>query len=155
MDLRHPPRIRGRLEAIPDPTTLIIVDEANRLAMNSLEQLRSIFDQSGLGMVPIGMPVSRNVSRYPQLFSRIGFVHEFRALSDADIQVLLELRWAPVGIDLPVSCPEPAVIAAVIRLTRGNFRLLVRLLTQMDRYLQSMASKPCQSISSKRLETIW
>jgi DNA transposition AAA+ family ATPase len=126
----------ARLEAIPDPTTLIVVDEADRLAMNSLEQLRSIFDQSGLGMVLIGMPgIEKRVARYPQLFSRIGFVHEFRALNDADIQVLLEQRWAPVGIHLPASCPAPEVIAAVIRLTRGNFRLLVRLLTQMERVL--------------------
>jgi hypothetical protein len=125
-----------RLEAIPDPTTLIVVDEADRLAMNSLEQLRSIFDQSGLGMVLIGMPgIEKRVARYPQFFSRIGFVHEFRALSDADIQVLLEQRWAPVGIHLPARPPAPEVIAAVIRLTRGNFRLLVRLLTQMQRVL--------------------
>jgi hypothetical protein len=83
--------------------------------MNSLEQLRSIFDQSGLGMVLIGMPgIEKRVARYPQLFSRIGFVHEFRALSDADIQVLLEQRWAPVGIHLPAACPAPEVIAAVI-----------------------------------------
>ena len=60
-------------------------------------------------------------------------VHEFSPLSDADIQVLLERRWAPVGIHLPAPCPGPEVIAAVIRLTRGNFRLLVRLLTQMER----------------------
>jgi DNA transposition AAA+ family ATPase len=104
--------------------------------MNSLEQLRSIFDQSGLGMVLIGMPgIEKRLARYPQFFSRIGFVHEFRSLSDADLQVLLEQRWAPPGIHLPCAPPEPEVIAAVIRLTRGNFRLLVRLLTQMERVL--------------------
>ena len=126
----------ARLEAIPDPTTLIIVDEADRLAMNSLEQLRSIFDRSGMGMVLIGMPgIEKRVARYPQFFSRIGFVHEFRPLSDADIQALLEQRWVPSGIHLPAPSPTPEVIAAVIRLTRGNFRLLVRLLTQMERVL--------------------
>ena len=143
----HPPPLKptywetlkeyeSKLLAVPDPTTLIIVDEADRLSMNSLEQLRSIFDKSGLGMVLIGMPgIEKRVARYPQLFSRIGFVHEFRPLSDADIQVLLEERWAPVGIHLPLLPPDPEVIAAVIRLTRGNFRLLVRLLTQMERVL--------------------
>ena len=124
----------SRVEAIPDPTSLIVVDEADRMRMNSLEQLRSIFDENGFGMVLIGMPgIEKRIARYPQFFSRIGFVHEFRPLSDADIQVLLERRWAPVGIQLPAPCPEPELIAAVIRLTRGNFRLLVRLLTQMER----------------------
>ena len=104
--------------------------------MNSLEQLRSIFDQSGLGMVLIGMPgIEKRLARYPQFFSRIGFVHEFRSLSDADLQVLLEQRWTPPGIHLPCTPPEAEVIAAVIRLTRGNFRLLVHLLTQMERVL--------------------
>jgi DNA transposition AAA+ family ATPase len=114
-----------------------ITTQTKRLAMNILEQLRSTFDQSGLSMVLIGMPgIEKRVARYPQFFSRIGFVHEFRALSDADIQVLPEQRWAPVGIHLPASCPAPEVIAAVIRLTRGNFRLLVRLLTtQMEHVL--------------------
>lgn len=140
-----------RLQAVPDPTTLIIVDEADRLSMNSLEHLRSIFDQSGLGMVLIGMPgIEKRVARYPQFFSRIGFVHEFRALSDADIQVLLEQRWAPVGIHLPLSSPNAEVIAAVIRLTRGNFRLLVRLLTQMERVL---AINGLQTLSVDVVET--
>jgi hypothetical protein len=35
---------RAKERAVADPTTLILVDEADRLQMNSLEQMRSIFD---------------------------------------------------------------------------------------------------------------
>ena len=39
--------------AIKDPTTLILVDESDRLHMNSLEQIRSIFDEGTAGLVLI------------------------------------------------------------------------------------------------------
>jgi hypothetical protein len=125
--------------------------------MNNLEQMRSIFDQSGLGMVLIGMPgIEKGLAQYPQFFSRIGFVHEFRALSDdADIRVLLEQRWAPVGIHLSAPPPAPEIIAAVIRLTRANFRPLVRLLTQCNAYSRSTALRPCRWTSLKRRERTW
>jgi hypothetical protein len=42
--------------AIGDPTTLILVDEADRLRMASLEQVRSIFDAGEVGLILIGMP---------------------------------------------------------------------------------------------------
>ena len=102
-------------------------------------------------MVLIGMPgIQKRVAVTRNLFSRIGFVHEFRALSDADVQDLLEERWAPVGIHLPDSSPNPEVITAVIRLNRGNFRLLVRLLTQMERVL---AINGLQTLSVDVVET--
>jgi AAA domain len=46
----------ARKKAVPDPTTLILVDEADRFQMNSLEQMRSIFDEGKAGMALIGMP---------------------------------------------------------------------------------------------------
>ena len=80
----------ARVKAIPDPTTLIIVGKADRLSINSFEQLRSIFDGSGLGLGLIGMPgIEKRVARYPQFFSRIGFVHEFRSLPVVDMEFLL------------------------------------------------------------------
>jgi DNA transposition AAA+ family ATPase len=122
---------------VSDPTTLILVDEADRLHMNSLEQMRSIFDEGAAGMVLIGMPgIEKRVARFPQFYSRIGFVHEFRPLDVDQVQELLEQRWTPVGVTLPDEELIPEVMASLIRMTSGNFRLLTRLLTQIERVLQ-------------------
>jgi len=126
----------AKRKSIPDPTTLIVVDEADRLRMSSLEQLRSIFDASGLGMVLIGMPgIEKRLARYPQFYSRIGFVHEFRPLGRAEIEELLGERWAPPGVTLPYEPFAPEIVARIVQMTEGNFRLLSRLLTQIERVL--------------------
>src|SRR3984885_9147752 len=123
--------------AVVDPTTLILVDEADRLHMNSLEQIRSIFDEGTAGLVLIGMPgIEKRVARFPQFYSRIGFVHEFRPLDATQMQELLEQRWTPVGVTLPDEPFAPEVMARLIRMTGGNFRLLTRLLTQIERVLE-------------------
>lgn len=126
-----------RERAITDPTTLILIDEADRLRMNSLEQVRDRFDAGGAGLILIGMPgIEKRLARYPQFYSRIGFVHEFRVLSAAALRELLEKRWVPAGVLLPAAGLGAEAIAAVIRVTGGNFRLLNRLLTQIERILE-------------------
>ena len=67
--------------------------------MNSLEQIRSIFDEGTAGLVLIGMPgIEKRIARFPQFYSRISFVHEFRPLDAEQVQTLLESKWAPVGV---------------------------------------------------------
>jgi DNA transposition AAA+ family ATPase len=122
---------------ITDPTTLILIDEADRLRMASLEQVRAIFDASEVGIVLIGMPgVEKRLARYAQFYSRIGFVHEFRPLAAQQIRELLDQHWRPAGVHLPEHPLDAETTAAIIRITGGNFRLLNRLLTQMERILE-------------------
>jgi DNA transposition AAA+ family ATPase len=121
-----------RLQAIADPTTLILIDEADRLKMASLEAARDIFDRSELGLILIGMPgLEKRLARYAQFYSRIGFVHEFRPLGATEVRQLLDQRWTPAGLDLPPL--EEDAVTAIIRVTGGNFRLLHRLLSQAER----------------------
>jgi hypothetical protein len=122
---------------IHDPTSLILVDEADRLRMASLEQVRAIFDESEIGLILIGMPgLEKRLARYPQFYSRIGFVHEFRPLGTTEIRRLLEQPWTPADVNLPAQPWAEDAVAAIIRITGGNFRLLNRLLTQMERILE-------------------
>lgn len=124
--------------ATPDPTRLIIVDEADRLKMAGLEQVRDGYDRGPIGMVLVGMPgLEKRLSRYPQLYSRIGLVHAFRPLADAAVQALLREEWGRLGgaeHEDDELCDE--AVSTIVRVSGGNFRLLHRLLAQVDRILQ-------------------
>lgn len=125
-----------RCQEAEDPTTLIVIDEADRLKMSALEQIRDIFDRSGVGVVLIGMPgIEKRLARYPQLYSRIGFVHEFRCLAETEVRGLLTQGWLPDGVALPGGISDEEALVAVLRITEGNFRLLNRLLAQIARVL--------------------
>jgi DNA transposition AAA+ family ATPase len=125
-----------RDRGVRNPTDLLLIDEVDWVKMTGLEQLRAIFDGGGIGLVLIGMPgLERRLARYAQLYSRIGFVHEFRPLGAPEVRTLLA-SWRPPGTTLPEDLLADAeAVAAIILITGGNFRLLHRLLTQIGRIL--------------------
>ncbi|MGI4830608.1 MAG: hypothetical protein ACRYFU_20790 [Janthinobacterium lividum] len=76
------------------------------------------------------------MARYPQLYSRIGFVHQFDSLDAAEMRRSLQRHWTPRGVILPTEPWSGEAAAAILRITGGNFRLLSRLLSQTERVLE-------------------
>jgi hypothetical protein len=115
-----------------------LVDEADRLKMLGLEQLQDIYDRSEIGLILIGMPgIEKRLSRYPQLYSRVGFVHQFRPLSAEEVQSILEQKWQQLGYTLHIDdLTDMEAVAAIVRITDGNFCLLHRLFAQIERIIQ-------------------
>ncbi len=75
---------------------LIIIDEAERLTNTALEYLRDQFDRSEIGLILIGMPgIEKRMSRYPQLYSRIGFAHPYPPLSRGEMNFILTKNPQP------------------------------------------------------------
>ena len=117
---------------------LIIVDEIDRLKVQNLEQLRDIYDRNDIAMILIGMPgIEKRLARYPQLYSRIGFAHEFDKLSKDETHHILEYKWEELGLSIKLEdFSDYEAITSIIKITGGNFRLIQRLFTQIDRILE-------------------
>jgi len=117
---------------------LIIIDEAERLSTSALEHLRDMFDRTPLGLMLIGMPgIEKRLARYPQLYSRVGFAHHYRPLQDDELTFVLTRHWRQLGLSLDsTDFTDTQAMAAISRITRGNFRLLHRLFVQMERILR-------------------
>jgi DNA transposition AAA+ family ATPase len=81
--------------------------------------------------------IEKRMSRYPQLYSRVGFAHEYRPLQRDELVFVLEHHWRKLGLDLDeTEFTDAQAIAAIARITGGNFRLLQRLFAQIERVLK-------------------
>lgn len=116
---------------------LIIIDEAERLSTSAVEHRRDVFDRTNIGLMLIGMPgIDKRLARYPQLYSRVGFAHHYRPLQGDELTFVLTRHWRQLGLSLDhADFTDTQAIAAISRITSGNFRLLHRLFMQMERLL--------------------
>ncbi|MBB6107677.1 AAA family ATPase [Mucilaginibacter lappiensis] len=117
---------------------LVIIDEADRLNINSLEEVRNLYDQHLFGLIFIGMPgIEKKFSRYPQLYSRIGFSHEFKRLSEDEMKFIFPKIWRNLGLIYnPDDFSDVEALNIIMRVTGGNFRLIDRLFSQITRILK-------------------
>lgn len=117
---------------------LIIIDEAERLKSMAFELIREFYDETGISFVFIGMPgIEKIIEYYPQLYSRVGFVHQFKNLGKSEIEFIIANQFSRLGLAIEEdNFTDQEAVSAVIRMTNGNFRLINRLLKQAYRIMQ-------------------
>jgi DNA transposition AAA+ family ATPase len=103
-----------------------------------LEMVRDYFDRGDVGIVLIGMPgFERRLARYPQLYGRVGFAHQYRPLDSTDIPQVLARYWQELGLlDDPHRPVDAESVVTIVRITGGNFRLIERLMSQVARIMK-------------------
>lgn len=131
-------KVTGNTTNVTRWVELLIIDEAERLTPTGLELIRDHHDRTRVAVVLIGMPgIDQRFRHYPQLYSRLGFSHRYRALGRDELLFVLDRHWTRLGKTLdPDDFTDAQAIAAIERITRGNFRLLERLFPQVQRVLR-------------------
>ena len=131
-------RIIDRRRPLLERIELVIVDEAERLKYAAIEHLRDVFDRNDIGLIFIGMPgIEKRMSYFPQLYSRVGFAHQYPPLQRDEVIFVLQRHCKRLGVTLEADdFTDAQAVTAIVRITGGNFRLLHRLLVQVERVLR-------------------
>lgn len=130
---------------------LLIVDEANRLKDAGLEQIRDMYDRGRFGLILLGMPgLEKRLARAPQLYSRIGFAHQMDSLSEEETHFFLDQRWSHRVSARSEDFTDQEAVATIFRITRGNMRLIERLMMQVEHIL---VANQLQIVTKEVVET--
>ncbi|MGC3596205.1 ATP-binding protein, partial [Enterococcus faecium] len=66
--------------------------------------------------------IEKPVRRYAQLYSRIGFAHEFDNRRKDETHHIIENKWSDLGLDLKLEdFSDYQAITRIIKITKGNF----------------------------------
>lgn len=117
---------------------MVIIDEAERLKPQGLEYLRELYDNGEANFIFIGMPgIDKLLQRFPQLYSRIGFVHSFKKLEAPEVRFILQYHLSKLNVDIKNDdFTNQEVMAAIVMSTGGNFRLINHLIKQSLRIMK-------------------
>ncbi|HEI5044170.1 TPA: AAA family ATPase [Salmonella enterica subsp. enterica serovar Virchow] len=152
LGLDNPGKTKGALtrsirKKLNNARGLVIVDEADHLSVDGLEQLRAIQDATSVGMVLIGNPrqlanaTRRGTDDMARLFSRFARTKQLRKSKKADVEAIAR-AWGIRGED------ELAVMQRIAEKPGA-----LRVLTHTLNYARTMANGAGVSLNKDHIKT--
>jgi hypothetical protein len=113
------------IEALDAMPQTLFVDEADRLHVDRVEDLRDIFDLTSSPVVLIGEQELRGLlSTRRRIWSRVKQVVEFGPVAEEDVAILGD---EAAGLDI-----APEACSQIVRLADGDFRLVWSFIRQLE-----------------------
>ncbi|ABB40145.1 hypothetical protein Dde_3351 [Oleidesulfovibrio alaskensis G20] len=113
------------IEALDSMPQTLFVDEADRLHVDRVEDLRDVFDLTSSTVVLIGEQELRGLlSTRRRIWSRVKQVVEFGPVAEEDVAILGD---EAAGLDI-----APEACSQIVRLADGDFRLVWSFIHQLE-----------------------
>jgi DNA transposition AAA+ family ATPase len=144
---------RGRLlDNLHDVYSALDSDVPFQKSRARLYIIRDIADRGKLGLVLLGMPgLDKRLMRAPQRYSLVGFAQKIEPLSDDETRFFLDQRWGHCVSAHSNDFTDQEAVATILRITRGNIRLIERLMMQVEHIL---AANQLQVVTKEVVETV-
>ena len=114
------------IEELERTPRILLIDEADRLAIDNIEDLRDIHDATGSPFVLIGEPsLYGRLTARSRIWERVTRVVEFGPVTDEDV-----VYFGMKACDLKIM---PDAAGELVRRSKGSFRLLYHLMVETER----------------------
>jgi len=81
--------------------------------------------------------MEKKLSRFPQLYSRVGFVHNFKPIGNDEIDNIIISKIIELDKDFNLNNEsDKEAFSEIVKITRGNFRIIERLFAQIERVMK-------------------
>ena len=132
------------VEILRDNRMPLFIDEADRLKIDRIEDLRDIHEMTGAPVVLIGEEgIFGLLSERRRIWSRVAYEVEFGPISAAEV-ALYAMQAA--GLDI-----SPALSAEIAKKTEGDFRLVRNMMILLEKAAKASGSF---TVDAKMLETV-
>ena len=129
------------------PQTVVIIDEADRLAVSRLEDLRDLVDSTTCSVVLIGEDgFHARLRARRRIYSRVAQLVEFMPTSAEDVQLYL--------LEIAGLTTEPAAADKIVQFTDGSFREVYNLAYRLEEVAKTQQNPTISVATLKNLGVV-